>query len=102
MIGARQFVQADLGRLGRFQRPLPFGDDAGGDGIADDVGGRAPHVEEMVDGEDQQQAGLGDVNTGKVAAITTRLARGTPAIPLEVISKVSSIVTCAPIDRWMS
>jgi hypothetical protein len=36
-----------------------------------------------------------------VAAITTRLARGTPAMPLLVIISTSSMVISCPSDRSM-
>ena len=36
-----------------------------------------------------------------VAAITTSEARGTPAMPLEVSIRISSIVICVLIGMWM-
>ena len=36
-----------------------------------------------------------------VAAITTRLARGTPAMPFDVTISVRSIATCMPSVSWM-
>ena len=44
----------------------------------------------------------GMLNWFSVAAITTRDARGTPAIPFEVSMSTSSIVICVGIERWMS
>ena len=40
--------------------PFPLRHDRGGDAVADHVGGRAAHVEEVIDAEQQQQAGLGN------------------------------------------
>ena len=40
-------------------------------------------------------------NCASVAAITTSDARGTPAMPLDVSIRISSIVICVPIDRSM-
>ncbi|MNG37014.1 hypothetical protein D3C84_1242350 [compost metagenome] len=37
-----------------------------------------------------------------VAAITTREARGTPAMPLEVSIRISSMVICVLMGMWMS
>ena len=51
----------DVGRFLGIERSFPARHDARRDRIADDVRRRAAHVEEMVDGEDQQQPGLGDV-----------------------------------------
>src|SRR5262245_43979255 len=49
-------------RLGlRHVFALPFRHHCGCQRVADDVGGGAAHVEELVDAEDQQQAGLGNV-----------------------------------------
>jgi hypothetical protein len=45
----------------------------------------------MIDREDQQDARLGDLKCDSVPVITTRLARGTPAMPLLVIISISSI-----------
>ncbi len=38
----------------RTQIAFPFGDDGGGDAIAEHIGGGAAHIEEMIDAEDQQ------------------------------------------------
>ena len=43
----------------------------------------------------------GRPNIASVAAITTRLARGTAAMPLELIISVSRITICVPIDSSM-
>ena len=42
------------------------------------------------------------LNWFSVAAITTSEARGTPAMPLEVSIRISSMVICVPIDSSMS
>ena len=42
------------------------------------------------------------LNWFSVAAITTSEARGTPAMPLEVSIRISSIVICVPSGSWMS
>src|SRR5215813_13792783 len=44
--------------LGRAELLLVLGDRGGGERVADHVGGAAPHVEELVDAEDQEQPGL--------------------------------------------
>src|SRR6478672_4543396 len=49
----------DLGWALGVEGAFPARYHARGDRVADDVGRRAAHVEEVVDGEDQQQAGLG-------------------------------------------
>src|SRR5689334_14244640 len=51
----------DLGRPLGLQHAFPARDDARRHSIADDVCPGSPHVEEMVDGEDQQQARLGNL-----------------------------------------
>ena len=43
----------------------------------------------------------GRLNIGSVAAITTRLARGTPAMPLLVTISTISIVIICPTDMSM-
>src|SRR5438270_3316882 len=40
-------------------------------------------------------------NSGRVAAITTRLARGTPAMPLDVTISTRSMVSCWARLRWI-
>src|SRR5580693_8040846 len=40
---------------------LPFRHHGGGERIADHVGGGAAHIEELVDADDQQQSGFGQV-----------------------------------------
>ena len=42
------------------------------------------------------------LNWFSVAAITTNDARGTPAMPLEVSIRISSMVICVPSDSLMS
>ena len=42
---------------------FPAGDHARCDRISDDVRRRAAHVEEMIDGEDQEQPGFGNAGT---------------------------------------
>src|SRR5262249_29383219 len=44
--------------LGRAELLLVLGDRGGRERVADHVGGAAPHVEELVDAEDQEQPGL--------------------------------------------
>eukprot|EP01137_Pigoraptor_chileana_P019378 Opistho-2@80349 len=52
----------DIGGLDRVETPaLPFRDDGARHRVADDVGRRAAHVEEMIDAEDEEQARLGNV-----------------------------------------
>ena len=50
-----------MGMLHKFglnilQLALPFGDDRSGDGVADDIGGGAAHVQENVDTQNQAYA----------------------------------------------
>ncbi len=42
------------------EHAFPFGDDGGGKRVADDVGGRPPHVQELVDAHDEQQSRFGN------------------------------------------
>ena len=85
------------------QLALPLGDHRRGQRVADDVGGRAAHVEEGVDAQDQQQSFLRQAELAdSVAAITTSEARGTPATPLLVSISVSSIAIWVPIESGMS
>jgi len=42
--------------LQRFQHPLPFGDYGGGDRIAENVGASPPHVEKLIDGQNNGNA----------------------------------------------
>ena len=44
---------------------------------------------------------IGSPNWVSVAEITTRLARGTPAMPFDVIISVSSMAICCPADSGM-
>src|SRR3546814_14234445 len=53
------------GGFARHATAFPAVDDGGGDRIADDVGRRAAHVEQMVDREDQEQSGLGELEIGE-------------------------------------
>ena len=43
----------------------------------------------------------GRLKYASVAAMITSDARGTPAMPFDVISRISSIVTCCPIVSSM-
>ena len=52
----------------------------------------------VIYGETVANPRMNVLDIGKVAAITTRLARGTPAIPLDVTIITRSIVTCCAID----
>src|SRR5689334_22007747 len=45
----------------RSQLAFPFGDNGSGDTVADDVGCRTAHVEEVVDSEQEQESGFGDI-----------------------------------------
>src|SRR6476661_8527845 len=58
---ARRRSWLDVGRQDRPKFALPARNDARRDGVADHVGRRSAHVEEMVDREDQQQSRLGDL-----------------------------------------
>src|SRR3954470_6098780 len=60
--GARLDAALVLVRFGgRQQLAFPLGNHCGGDRIADRVGGRAAHVEERIDAENEKQAGLRNV-----------------------------------------
>src|SRR5262249_3691167 len=56
-----RLVLQRLVHMGRVVFALPFADHNGGDRVAHHVGGAAAHVEELIDADDQEQAGLGDV-----------------------------------------
>ena len=54
-----------FGRLRCVERPFPFRDDDAGDRVADNIGGGAAHIEEMVNTQDEQQACLWNAEHGE-------------------------------------
>jgi hypothetical protein len=61
--GGLVVIEDALG-LGGVEGVLPFGNDDGGDGVADDVNDGAGDVGEALDAEQQDEAGNGDLMHG--------------------------------------
>src|SRR5437667_165329 len=60
-LGREHRLLFELSRLLAAQLAFPLGDHRGSDAVAEHVGGRAPHVEKLVDAQDEQQPRPGKV-----------------------------------------
>ena len=91
-----------VGELERVEPRPPTSRPPRRDRVADDVGRRSAHVEELVDRQDQQQPGLGDVEQRQRRRRSPPAERAAPpAMPFDVTISISSIVICCPSVRSM-
>ena len=78
---------------------FPTCDDHAGQTVSENIDGGAAHIHELVNAEEEKERLGRQMKLAAAARTITRDARATPAVPLLLMSNVSSMITCWPIVR---